>query len=303
MTIRVPIAIVVPFLDEERHLPELLGSLARQTRPPDRVLLVDDGSTDSSTLLADAFAARHAFARVVHRPPRAVGADRLARGSAVAAFSWGVAQLTEPWEIVAKLDADLRLPQSMVETIEAAFIRDSRLGIGGAFVSVAGPDGRLRRQRLPRDHVHGATKFYRRACWDAIAPLPAMLGWDTIDVVRARMHNWRTQSFEIPGEDPVHLRAMGTHDGLLRGYRRWGRCAWAFGEHPLHLLAIAAQRLGDHPRALGSLNYCVGWTAAALERAPRAEPELRAYVRRQQLRRLRRRLVGRPTREPLEARS
>jgi biofilm PGA synthesis N-glycosyltransferase PgaC len=296
MATRWRIAIVVPFLNEGRHLGELLTSMARQTHLPDRLLLVDDGSSDRSPALAEAFARRHAWASVEHRPPHQVGRDRLAGGTALEAFAWGVERLTEPWEIVAKVDADLRLAPATLETLAAAFVRDPTLGLAGAFLSVLGPDGRRDRQRLPRDHVHGETKFYRRACWQDIAPLPAMLGWDTVDVFRARLRGWRTESFEIPGGDPIHLRPMGAHDGLLRGYRRWGRCAWGVGEHPLHAVAVAVQRLGDHPRGLGSANYLAGWAAAAIERAPRAEPEVRDYVRRDQLRRLRRRLAGLPTR-------
>jgi glycosyltransferase involved in cell wall biosynthesis len=301
MTTRLRMAIVVPFLDEERHLPEVLDSLARQTRPPDQLLLVDDGSSDRSAALAATFAARYDWAELAHRPPRAVGRDRLAGGSALAAFAWGVARLAVPWDVVAKVDGDLALAPTTLATLESAFLRDPALGLAGPFVSVAGPDARLRRQRLPRDQVHGATKFYRRPCWEAIAPLPAILGWDTIDVMRARVQGWRTRSFEIPGGDPVHLRPMGTHDGLLRAYRRWGRCAWGFGDHPAHMLATAFQRLGDHPRGLGSLNYCAGWLTAAVTGAPRAEPELRAYVHRDELRRLRLRLLGRPTRPLVEA--
>jgi hypothetical protein len=215
---------------------------------------------------------------------------------------WGVERLEEPWEIVAKVDADLVLSPATLATLEEAFLRDPELGVAGSFLNVPTPDGQLRRPRVPPDHVHGATKFYRRACWDRIAPLPTMLGWDTIDLVRARLHGWRTQSFDIPGQNPLHQRPIGRQDGLLRGHRRWGRCAWAFGDHPLHLLATAVQRIGDHPPVLGSVNYCAGWAAAAMSRAPRVEPDVRAYVRRQQLRRLRLRLLGRPTRPLAERR-
>jgi hypothetical protein len=80
---------------------------------------------------------------------------------------------------------------------------------------------------------------------------------------------------------------MGLHDGLLRAYRRWGRCAWGYGEHPLHVLAVALQRAGDRPPVAGSANYVFGWAVAGLHRAPRAEPAVRRYVRRDQLQRLR----------------
>jgi poly-beta-1,6-N-acetyl-D-glucosamine synthase len=285
------LSVVVPFLNEERHLGELLISMEAQTRRPDRLLLVDDGSTDASGAMAEAFARRHAWATVAHRPPRRVGVDRLAGGAALQAFAWGVALLEGPWDVVAKVDADLRLTPATLRTLEAAFLRDPRLGIAGAFLSVLDGAGRTVRQRLPRDHVEGETKFYRRGCWEAIAPLPALVGWDTIDVVRARLRGWRTESFTMPDGDPLHLRAMGGHDGVLRAYRRWGRCAWSFGEHPLHVIAIAIQRLTDRPRLLGALNYVVGWVMAAIARAPRAEPEVRAYIRDDQVRRLRRRLA------------
>jgi poly-beta-1,6-N-acetyl-D-glucosamine synthase len=296
---RLHIAIVVPFMNEERYLGELLCSMASQTRPPDRLVLVDDGSSDGSPALARAFATSFAWASVAGRPSRRVGRDRLAGGAALQAFAWGVERAGESWDVIAKVDADLRLTPRTLETLENAFLRDSALGVAGAFLSVRRPGG-AERERLPRDQVHGETKFYRRDCWHDIAPLPALPGWDTIDVIRARLAGWRTESFEIPGGDPMHLRPMGTHDGLLRGWRRWGRCAWSFGEHPLHVAAIAVQRIGDRPAGLGSANYVAGWLAAAVTRAPRAEPAVRAYVRNDQLRRLRRRLTGRPTRPHAE---
>ena len=228
---------------------------------------------------------------MARRPPRPPRRDRLAGGAALQAFTWGVDQLEPDWDVVAKVDGDLRLTPATLGTLETAFLRDAALGVAGAFLSAPDGAGRPLRQRLPRDHVEGETKFYRRECWQEIEPLPAMLGWDTIDLVRARLRGWRTQSFEIPGGDPLHLRPMGAHDGRLRGYRRWGRCAWSFGEHPLHVLAVAAQRARDEPALLGALNYVAGWAAAAAGRAPRAEAEVREYVRRDQLRRLRRRLA------------
>jgi poly-beta-1,6-N-acetyl-D-glucosamine synthase len=289
------IAIVVPFLDEEAHLPRMLASLEAQSRRPDRLLLVDDGSRDGSTAAAEAFAARHAWATVLRRPRRPHERDRLARGSAVEAFAWGVAELREPWGAVAKLDADVQLSPRTVETVERCLLSRPAVGISGGRLGVD-PAGGAGRHRARRDHVDGAIKFYRRACWEDIAPLPVLLGWDTIDEVRARLQGWAVASVDVPGGNPVQLRAMGLHDGLLRGYRRWGRCAWGYGEHPLHVLAVALQRLGDRPPVIGSANYILGWVLAALRRSPRAEPAVRRYVREDQLRRLRRRAraFGRP---------
>ena len=122
--------------------------------------------------------------------------------------------------------------------------RDERLGLAGSFLQEAG-----RRIRIGEGHVHGATKFFRRECWEDIAPVPPILGWDTIDESTARLRGWRTKSFAMPDGDPEHLRPRGTHDGLLRGYRRWGECSYALGESPLHVAALHAQADGDRAAA------------------------------------------------------
>jgi glycosyltransferase involved in cell wall biosynthesis len=287
----VNIAGVVPFLDEEEHLGALLESLEAQTRPLDRLVLVDDGSRDASPQIAEAFASRFANTSVLHRPVRPVERDRLVGASELSAFQWAVESLEEGWDVVGKLDADLRLTPRTLEAIDDAFTSDPRLGMAGAHLSERGPDGSSVRLRCRPEHVHGATSFYRGECYRQIAPLPAILGWDMIDAPRARMHGWRTASIAVPSGDPLHLRPMGDRDGLLRAYRRWGSAAYALGEHPLHVLGLGLRYMRSPPVGAGGASYLLGWCSASLRRAPRAEPELRAFVRRDQLRRIRRRLV------------
>ena len=47
----VDVAVVIPNYNGERWLPGVLESVARQTRPPGEVLVVDDGSSDGSLAL------------------------------------------------------------------------------------------------------------------------------------------------------------------------------------------------------------------------------------------------------------
>ena len=286
------ILVVVTFLNEARYMPDFLASLAKQKRTPDLVLLADDGSTDESATMARDFAAEHDWARVERRPPREKARDRLAGGTAVLNFEWGLGQATDfDWNVAVKMDADLRLVPELFAELERRFEEDPELGMAGPYLAVRQDDGRMVRQRCPETHVEGPAKFYRRACYDDIAPLPAMLGWDTIDELRANMRGWRTRSFDMPSGDSEHMRTMGSHDGQLRGFRRWGEAAYAYGEHPLHVVLVGGQKSRDRPRVIGGVSYVAGYAGAALRRMPRAEPELRRYVRRDQLRRIRRRLL------------
>lgn len=284
------LAVIIPFLNEARYLSTLLESLEAQTRPPDRLLLVDDGSTDGSVEIAQAYATARGGVGVLRRPPRDPTDDRLAGAHELRAFTWALTELDEPWDVVAKLDADLQLGPLTLETLMTAFEGDPRLGLAGTFLREAGAGGDLRRLRIASDHVHGATKFYRRACWQDVAPLPAILGWDTIDEVAARLHGWKTLSLEVPGGDPVHLRPRGAHDGTLRAYRRWGQCAWGIGESPLHVMLLALREAQARPYVLAGANYAAGWACAAARRRPRATRDVREAVRREQLRRIGRRL-------------
>jgi hypothetical protein len=45
------------------------------------------------------------------------------------------------------------------------------------------------------------------------------------------------------------------------------------------------------PRVVGGLNYLLGWSGAVLRGAPRAQDDVVAYVRRDELRRIRRRAL------------
>lgn len=282
--------VVVPFLNEERYLNVFLESVACQSRPPDRLLLVDDGSTDASPAVAAAFVDEYPYARLLLRPPRPQALDRLADAPEWRAFCWAMERTDGQYDVVAKLDADLRLTAMFFAEIESRFTDDVRLGIAGGFLVERTPAGTRLRHRCPLGHVEGATKFYRRECLEDASPIPAILGWDTLDEVRARRHGWRTQSFPIPSGDPEHLRRMGSHDGILRGFRRAGAAAWGYGASPVHVVAAAALRLRDRPPVLCGIHYLLGWCAAALRRAPRAEWQARDVIRREQKARMRRAL-------------
>ena len=68
---RARVSIVVPVRDGERYLAAALRSLLEQTRPPDELIVVDDGSRDGSAAIAEALGVR-----VLRRPPEGVAAAR-----------------------------------------------------------------------------------------------------------------------------------------------------------------------------------------------------------------------------------
>lgn len=68
------VAVVMATYQGARWLPEQLASIAAQTRPPDRLIVSDDGSRDDTLALLERFAAGAPFpVRILHGPRSGVG--------------------------------------------------------------------------------------------------------------------------------------------------------------------------------------------------------------------------------------
>jgi hypothetical protein len=232
------------------------------------------------------FVANHPWALLYHRPSRPRERDRLLTASVWQSFLWGLGQIDDDYDVVVKMDADLRLSPDLLETMERNFDRDPQLGIAGTYLNARDRHGHLKLEQHPSFHVRGATKFYRRSCYADIAPIPAVLGWDTIDEVKARMNGWRTVSFHSDAGYSEHLRPTGSLDGTLRSFRRFGLAAYVYGAHPLHVMLATLYRLQRWPWILGGIHYAAGWLSGVFRRYPRADSDVRAFVRREQLHRI-----------------
>ena len=201
--------IVTPVRDEEAHLEATIASVSAQTIRPVEWVIVNDGSTDRTGEIIDRDAAQSPWIRGVHRPNRGF---RKSGGGVVEAFYDGYNALRcEDWEFIVKLDGDLSFSPDYFRG--ASNILESSLcsGLAGEiFTTNLGEE--LKLQANPKFHVRGATKIYRRACWEAIGGLWSAPGWDTIDEVKANMLGWKTYSFEELRL--THHRFTGTAEGL-----------------------------------------------------------------------------------------
>lgn len=70
------VSIVVSVYNVEAYLPKCLESITRQTYQNLDIIIIDDGSTDGSGALCDAFAAKDARARVFHQENQGIWAVR-----------------------------------------------------------------------------------------------------------------------------------------------------------------------------------------------------------------------------------
>lgn len=274
--------IITPVRDEEKYLEATIESVRRQTLLPSEWIIVDDGSTDRTGEILDRIAAQLPWVRVIHRTNRGF---RKSGGGVMEAFYDGYhAVRCSDWDFIVKLDGDLSFAPEYFEKCWEYFRKDPDLGIGGGEIH-HDLSGELKPEANPTFHVRGATKIYRRACWEAIGGLWQAPGWDTIDEVKANMLGWKTYTFS--DLHLLHHRFTGSEEGLLRDRVKHGLACYISGYHPLYVTASCLRRLTQRPYGIGSLAIMYGFLKAHVTRPARLEDRSYvAYIRRQQLRRL-----------------
>jgi poly-beta-1,6-N-acetyl-D-glucosamine synthase len=279
--------IITPMRDEEKHIEATIESVCLQTARPAEWVIVDDGSSDRTGEIADRYAAQHSWIHVIHRQNRGF---RKSGGGVMEAFYDGFNSLRcTDWDFLVKLDGDLSFAANYFERCLEHFRQDAALGIGGGEIH-HNIEGQMKVEENPRFHVRGATKIYKRECWDAIGGLWRAPGWDTIDEVKANMLGWRTYAF--PDLHLIHHRFTGSEEGLFRDRVKHGVACYISGYHPLFVAASCVRRLSQKPRVTGSIGIMYGFLKAYFTRPSRLEDRSYiSYIRGQQLRRL----CGMPT--------
>ncbi|MGI9641434.1 MAG: glycosyltransferase [Acidimicrobiia bacterium] len=274
--------VVTPARNEAEHIEATIASMLSQTITPHLWIIVDDGSTDETAAIVERITETIDWVQLVKRADRG---HRSAGTGVMAAFGDGLDRVGNlDWAYLVKLDADLRFDEDYFERCLDAFEADPNLGIaGGKIYDVY--DDKLVHDPHPEFHVRGATKIYRRACWEDIDGLIEAPGWDTLDEVKANQKGWTTRTLS---ECPIYqLRPTGKAAGTWSNWSKNGAAAYRSGYHPAFVLARAARRLVQPPSVTAPTALIYGYTKARWAKIERIDdPELLRYVHEQQWNRL-----------------
>jgi glycosyltransferase involved in cell wall biosynthesis len=108
-TSRAPVTVVIPAFNQKSYIEECILSAVEQSAPPTEIIVVDDGSSDSTFTIAQKVTSAHRHARALQRP----------NGGAAAARNTGLAEAKS--EYVLFLDSDDRLHKDAIEKHLRAF--------------------------------------------------------------------------------------------------------------------------------------------------------------------------------------
>jgi glycosyltransferase involved in cell wall biosynthesis len=153
---------IIPVFNRAAMLGEAVASVLAQTYRPIEIVIVDDGSTDETTLAADALAAGHSDVRVIHQANGGVGQAREA------------GRLTARGDYIQHLDSDdLLLPGKFALQV-AALQAQPEFGAAYGWTRLRHADGRVEPQPWKRsgERIHAMfPAMLQSRWWDTPAPL------------------------------------------------------------------------------------------------------------------------------------
>src|SRR6476660_4097707 len=183
----------------------------------------------------------------------------------IRAFEKGFYTLSDDYDVIVKLDADLILPNDYFETILQTFEADQKVGMAGGFCYIEKNGDWVLENLTDKDHIRGALKAYRKACFKQIGGLKPAMGWDTVDELLAKFHGWTI--ITIPELKVKHLKPTGANYDQTARYKQ-GEAFYTLG-YGFWITAIASAKLAMmKKKPLLFLDYIRGFWKAKSAKTP-----------------------------------
>jgi poly-beta-1,6-N-acetyl-D-glucosamine synthase len=277
--------LITPARNEAEYIGLTLKSMAAQTLPPLKWVIVSDGSTDQTDEIVKSYTEAQPWIQLVRMPERK---ERHFAGK-VHAFNAGYEQVKHlNFDVVGNLDADVSFEPDLFEFLIGRMAQHPQLGVAGAPFREGSFQYDYRYSNI--ENVWGGCQLFRRKCFEGIGGYVPLKGGciDHVAVISARMHRWQTRTFT---EKVVfHHRKMGTAQrGWLKARFNVGVKDYSVGNHPLWELVRTFYQMKHRPYIVGGLALGWGYAWSMLSRRPIAlSNELVEFARREQIQRLKR---------------
>ncbi|WP_417886477.1 glycosyltransferase family 2 protein [Zunongwangia sp.] len=269
------IYIVIPAHNEAEFIGKTLQSLVSQTYLPQKIVVVNDQSIDNTPKIVEDFIAQYPFIQLkntnsseAHQPGSKV----------INAFNAGLNSLDKEYDLICKFDADLIFPTNYLETIVRIFQRNPKVGMAGGVCTILVNNLWITETLTDKDHVRGALKCYRKACFKAINGLKPAMGWDTVDELLAQYHGWEietTSKLQVK-----HLKPTGANYNNKTSQYKQGKAFYRLG-YGLLITSIASAKLAymkKKPKLLAA--YLKGYFLAKKEKETLlVSPEEASFIR------------------------
>ncbi len=181
------IYIVIPAHNEAEFIGLTLQSLLDQTYQAERIVVVNDQSSDATPQIVSEFERKHPSIALISITS---SEEHLPGSKVIRAFYEGYKTLDQDYDVICKFDADLIFPINYLENLTKAFEASPKTGMFGGFCSIQKGKSWIIENLTNKDHIRGAIKAYRKKCFLDIGGLKPAMGWDTADELLAQYNKW-----------------------------------------------------------------------------------------------------------------
>ena len=278
--------IVIPAHNEEKFILSTLQSLVEQTALPNKVVVVNDNSTDKLEEVVLTFAKKHPFISLINNTSDAI---HLPGSKVIKAFAKGLETLDDDYDFIVKADADLIFPSNYFETIISHLQSDSKIGMVGGFAYIESNGEWILENLTDKDHIRGAFKAYRKECFQQIGGLKPAMGWDTVDELLCKYYNWKVVTDE--NLKVKHLKPTGANYNKTARFKQ-GEAFYSLG-YGLIITAIASLKLAMRKgKPLLFIDYMNGfWKAKSAKKPLLVTAEQAKYIRNYRWKKMKKKLI------------
>jgi poly-beta-1,6-N-acetyl-D-glucosamine synthase len=273
--------IVSPVRNEEDYIEKTIQSVTNQTVLPSEYIIVNDGSTDHTTDIIDKYLLKYPW---IHRYDKPKGEHCPGTG-VIEAFYTGFNKIeNNSWDFVVKLDGDLSFEPDYFEFQLQEFNNHPKLGMTSG-VTYQPNGNQLIIDKMPEDHVRGAAKMYRRTCIEQIGGIPKVLGWDTIDELKAQLAGWETRSYKHLVL--IHYKPIGfKQTNVIKRELKAGERQHYLGYHPVFAILKNIYRMLQKPFIIAGTLNLTGFFMAYIMKKDKIELALIKLLRNKQIARM-----------------
>lgn len=252
--------IIIPAHNEESSIGLTLDSLANQTHLPEKIVVVNDNSTDKTQDIVEAYAEKHLYISLVNSKS---SNQHLPGTKIINAFYKGFEALDEDFDVICKFDADLIFPNNYLELLTKHFNANEKLGMAAGFCYIENNNNWILENLTRKDHIRGALKAYRKSCFLDIGKLKPSMGWDTVDELLAKYYGW--ELFTDETLKVKHLKPTGLSYNKASKYLQ-GEAMYKM-RYGLIITLISALKLAYKKKSFKLLkDYVAGYFKAKKEK-------------------------------------
>ena len=162
------VSVIVPLYNAAPFIGEALDSIVSSTYRPLEIVVVDDGSTDNSLAVAQAYAKQHQEVKVFHQENAGVSAAR----------NKAIREAKGEW--ILPVDGDDKISPTYIEKAVAAIRDDVRI-ISCRAQYIGAKEGEWKlpafsRELLARKNMIHISSLFRKADWERVGGFSCRLG-------------------------------------------------------------------------------------------------------------------------------